>query len=342
MQAAILAGGLGTRLRPLTNRIPKAMAPVNGRPFLEYELELLASHGVDDIVLCVGYLGEGIRAHFGDGARFGVRIRYSSEGERLLGPVGALKMAERMLRQTFFVTYGDAYLRLDYRAMMDALLAQEELALMAVYRNEGRFGRSDVVVKDGFVDVYDKEKSAPGMGWINFGVTAMKKQALGAADAGRVCDEPTFYGKLIGARQLRAYEVNERFYEVGSEASLREFSGLIAASTRGAGVAPTSEGTGSPEACSSLGGAPKRSAKSSPGQSCPQDQSTPSQRPDSPLAWHHESVRHHWTKIIFLSIKGCSHWTSIWPYHGIEEPRLRRGRSSGTYSWKTGVSCRRS
>ncbi len=224
MQAAILAGGLGTRLRPLTIKVPKAMAPVNGRPFLEYELELLASHGVDDVVLCVGYMGEQIRGHFGDGSRFGVRIRYSSEGERLLGPIGALKMAERMLREEFFVTYGDAYLRLDYRKMMDALLEREELGVMAVYRNQGRYGRSDVVVKDGFVTVYDKEESAPGMEWINFGVTAMKKGALGYVEAGRVCSEPAFYGRLVKEGELRAFEVRERFYEIGSERSLEEFA----------------------------------------------------------------------------------------------------------------------
>ena len=197
MQAAILAGGLGTRLRPLTDKVPKAMAPVNGRPFLEYELELLASHGVDDIVLCVGYKGEMIRGHFGDGSAFGVRIRYSSEGERLLG--------------------------------------QEELAVMAVYRNQGRFGRNDVVVKDGFVTAYDKVNQVPGMEWINFGVTAMKRGALAKVEPGRVTDEPTFYGMLVRERQLRALEADERFYEVGSERSLAEFAEFVSSrrATRG-------------------------------------------------------------------------------------------------------------
>ena len=236
MQAAILAGGLGTRLRPLTDKVPKAMAPVNGRPFLEYELELLASHGVDDIVLCVGYKGEMIRDHFGDGSGFGVKIRYSSEGERLLGPIGGLKMAERMLRKEFFVTYGDAYLRLDYRGMMDALMGHEELAVMAVYRNQGRHGRSDVVVKDGFVAAYDKVSQVPGMEWINFGVTAMRRDALAKVEPGRVTDEQTFYGRLVRERQLRALEVSERFYEVGSERSLAEFAGFVSdrGATRGA------------------------------------------------------------------------------------------------------------
>ena len=230
MQAAILAGGLGTRLRPLTDRVPKAMAPVNGRPFLEYELELLRDHGVDDIVLCVGYKGEMIRDHFGDGKALGVRIRYSSEGDRLLGPIGALKMAEGLLRKSFFVTYGDSYLRLDYRRMMDELLAREEPAMMAVLHNRGRYGRSDAVVKDGFVTTYDKETAAPGMDWVNFGVTAMKKEALASLERGRVCDEPTFYGRLAKDHRLRAFEAKERFYEIGSAESLEEFARFIAKS----------------------------------------------------------------------------------------------------------------
>ena len=233
MQVAILAGGLGTRLRPLTDKVPKAMAPVNGRPFLEYELELLRDNGVDDIVLCVGYKGEAIRDLFKVGKALGVEMRYSSEGERLLGPIGALKMAERYLGWSFFVTYGDSYLRLGYRGMMDELLAHEEPAVMAVYHNQGRHGRSDVVVKEGFVTAYDKESASPGMEWVNFGVTAMKKEALASVERGRVMDEPTFYGRLVREHRLRAFEVNERFYEIGSERSLKEFAGFVSGGQTG-------------------------------------------------------------------------------------------------------------
>jgi D-glycero-D-manno-heptose 1,7-bisphosphate phosphatase len=205
------------------------MAPVNGRPFLEYQIELLRDSGVDDFVLCVGYRGEDIRDHFKDGRGFGVAIRYSSEGDRLLGPIGALKLAEGLLGKRFFVTYGDAYLRLDYGRMMAALRGQEELALMAVYKNDGRLGRRDVVIEGGFVTVYDKERTTPGMEWTNFGVTAMKKEALASLERGRVCDEMSFYGPLISGKQLRAFEAKERFYEIGSARSLREFDEFISA-----------------------------------------------------------------------------------------------------------------
>jgi NDP-sugar pyrophosphorylase family protein len=227
MQAAILAGGLGTRLRPLTEKIPKAMVPINGRPFLEYEIELLRRSGVDELVMCIGYLGGKIEEHFGNGKSFGVTIEYSWDGERLLGPIGALKLAERLLGETFFVTYGDAYLRLDYRRMMDVLLRSGVPAVMAVYRNENRYGKSDVVVRNGFVVEYDKQKAVPGMHWINFGVTAMRREALASVIEGQFGDEEPFYGQLLTRGQLLAFETSERFYEIGSESSVRGFRNFI-------------------------------------------------------------------------------------------------------------------
>ncbi|MDG7007252.1 MAG: NTP transferase domain-containing protein [Nitrososphaerota archaeon] len=227
MQAAILAGGLGTRLRPLTNSVPKAMIPVNGRPFLEYEVDLLRKNEINDLVLCLGYLGEQVEEHFGDGTRFGVKVRYSHDGNELLGPIGGLKMAERLLEDEFFVTYGDAYLRTNYAEMMATLRRSTKPAVMAVYKNEGKLGKSDVIAKDGLVTAYDKKKTLPGMIWVNFGVSAMKKEALRSVVAGKFCDEETFYGGLVKRRQLAAYETFERFYEIGSERSLAEFRDFV-------------------------------------------------------------------------------------------------------------------
>jgi N-acetyl-alpha-D-muramate 1-phosphate uridylyltransferase len=228
VQAAILAGGLGTRLRPLTEKVPKAMVSVNGRPFLEYELELLKRNKVTDIVLCLGYLGEQVEEHFGDGRRFGVKIRYSHDGKELLGPIGGLKTAEHLLGDEFFVTYGDAYLRMNYEEMMAVLNQSKKLATMAVYKNEGRFGRSDIIAKNGFVVAYDKTRSLSGMLWVNFGVSALKKEALSEVEPGRYCDEETFYGALIKRKQLVSYQTYDRFYEIGSPQGLDEFARFIA------------------------------------------------------------------------------------------------------------------
>src|SRR5690348_17236437 len=133
MQMAILAGGLATRLRPITETIPKSMVPVQGKPFLEHQIALVRAHGVTDLVLCVGHLYQPIEAYFGDGSRFGLRIRYSVEADRLLGTGGALKQAEPLLEDRFFLMYGDSYLLYDYAEVMAR--ARDHEALMVVYHN---------------------------------------------------------------------------------------------------------------------------------------------------------------------------------------------------------------
>ena len=225
MQAAILVGGLGTRLGQLTKGVPKPMVVVRGKPFLEHEIGLLKSCGISDFVLCVGYLGEKVESHFGDGSRWGVRVRYSHDGPRLLGPAGALKRAERLLDEFFFVTYGDAYLRADYRGMMKALVESGSLGAMAVYENHNRYGKSDVEVSDGRVVRYDKRGG--GMDWVNFGVSALRKRALSLIPPERECGEEEFYGELIKRNELLAFPVADRFYEIGTPASLKEFELFI-------------------------------------------------------------------------------------------------------------------
>ena len=229
MQVAVLVGGLGTRLGKLTEDVPKPLVPVRGRPFLEYEIELLKKNGIDDFVLCVGYLGEKVESHFGDGSRWGVKVRYSYDGPRPLGPAGALKAAEPLLGERFFVTYGDAYLRADYKAMMKALLDSGRMALMAVFENRNRYGNSDVEVAGDRVVRYDKSSKGEGMEWVNFGVTALRKPALSLVKKGQRCDEEEFYGQLIRRGQLGAFRVEERFYEIGTPSSLAEFERFISA-----------------------------------------------------------------------------------------------------------------
>jgi NDP-sugar pyrophosphorylase family protein len=155
MQALILAGGLGTRLRPLTDELPKCMLPAGGKPFLEHQVRLLASRGVRDIVLCLGHLGERVLAYFGNGHRFGVNLSYAWERDGLLGTGGAIRNAEALLRPEFFVTYGDSYLLLDYRDIMRRFRQSDALGMMVVYRNEDRLEASNVVVRDGRVAAYD-------------------------------------------------------------------------------------------------------------------------------------------------------------------------------------------
>jgi NDP-sugar pyrophosphorylase family protein len=226
LQIVVLAGGLGTRLGPLTQRRPKSLILVNGRPFLEYQLVLFRRSGILDIVLCVGHLGQHIKKHLGDGPRFGVDIRYSEEREGLLGTAGAVRNAETLLANEFFLTYGDSYLLLDYQAVMDWFRQRDRLGLMVVYRNCNQLESSNVVVEGDFVRAYDKEGRTPGMEYINYGVSLLRKEAISLIPPGRQFSQEEFYQLLIEERQLLAFETPQRFYEIGSPAGLEEFREL--------------------------------------------------------------------------------------------------------------------
>jgi N-acetyl-alpha-D-muramate 1-phosphate uridylyltransferase len=231
MQAAILVGGLGTRLGSLTKDVPKPMILVDGKPFLEHEIGLLKRSGIVDFVLCVGHLGEKVEDHFGDGSELGVTIEYSYDGPKLLGPAGALKRAESLLRESFFVTYGDTYLRADYGGLMKTLLDSEKLGVMAVFKNHNKYGKSDVVVKGGRVVRYYKGGQGEGMDWVNYGVSALGRRALALVTEGKECGEEEFYGELIKRDELLAFPVEDRFYEIGTPGSLEEFKRFISTHT---------------------------------------------------------------------------------------------------------------
>ena len=228
MQMVILAGGLGTRMRPLTYELPKVLIPVNGKAFLHHQIDLLKEHGIRDIVLCVGHLADQIRTHFGDGGWLGVRIRYGEEREMLLGTAGALKNAEPLLEDDFFLLYGDSYLPMDYREVMRYFRPRGALGLMVVYHNSNQFERSNVIVRDGRVAVYDKEGRTPGMEYINSGLSVLRKEALSLVPAGRPFSQEELYRLLIERGDLLAWETKHRFYEIGSRQGLAEFRELLA------------------------------------------------------------------------------------------------------------------
>jgi N-acetyl-alpha-D-muramate 1-phosphate uridylyltransferase len=207
----------------MTQTVPKPMIPVHGKPFLEHEVVLLRDRGIEDFVFCIGYLGEKVEGYFGDGGRWGINVRYSRDGPKLMGPIGALKSAEPLLEERFFVTYGDAYLRADYGGIMKALIESKRLAVMAVYENRNRYGKSDVVVRGDKVVRYDKKSPGAGMDWVNFGVSALRRSALDIVPAGTECGEEQFYGELIKRDELLAFPVQDRFYEIGTPDSLNEF-----------------------------------------------------------------------------------------------------------------------
>lgn len=222
LPVAILAGGLATRMRPITETIPKILIDVAGRPFGEHQIELLRSHGLNHIVLCVGYLGEMVKAAFGDGSQWGIRLEYSFDGAQLLGTGGALKKALPLLGDEFFVLYGDSYLGCSYNAVEQAFRQSRKAGLMTVLRNENHWDRSNVIFRDGQIVIYDKKQQSTDMHYIDYGLGVLQASALSDYASDQVFDLSDVYQTLIRQGQLAGYEVSQRFYEIGSPQGLEE------------------------------------------------------------------------------------------------------------------------
>jgi N-acetyl-alpha-D-muramate 1-phosphate uridylyltransferase len=218
---AILAGGLATRLRPLTETVPKALLEVAGEPFISHQLRLLHTQGIEHVVLCVGYLGEMIQQVVGDGKKWGLNVSYSSDADKLLGTGGALKQALPLLGERFFVLYGDSYLNGDFAAAARAHELSGKRGLMTVLLNDDKWDRSNVLFRDGQIIRYDKVQRAE-MRHIDWGLGILRAEAFDRYGAGDVFDLASVYRQLLDSRQLAGYEVPERFYEIGSADGLRE------------------------------------------------------------------------------------------------------------------------
>ena len=219
MQMIILAGGKGTRLGELTSNTPKSMIIIDGKPFLEYQIELIKKHNITDIILCTGHLHKHIERYFGDGSKFGVQIRYNTDDR--LGTWGAIKNAKDLLDKTFFVMYGDSYLPIDYSDVEISFMASGFPAMMVVYKNEGKYDRSNVSYCNGKIVHYGYEAD---MTYIDYGLSVFSKKCV-MYDYGRELKE--LVCSLVSMNKLKGYEVFERFYEIGSLSGLIEFEEYI-------------------------------------------------------------------------------------------------------------------
>ena len=207
LPVAILAGGLATRLRPITQIIPKALIEVAGKPFIHHQLAYLKKQGIAQVVLCIGYLGEMIQEVVGDGSDFGLEVTYSPDGPVLLGTGGALRQALPVLGEDFFVLYGDSYL---------------PVALMTVLQNGDRWDKSNVVFEKGRLIEYNKEQTRPQMRFIDYGLGILNSRVLKSYSPGEPFDLAKVYNNLSLQGELVGFEVCERFYEIGSHSGIAE------------------------------------------------------------------------------------------------------------------------
>jgi len=228
LPVAILAGGLATRLHPVTASIPKALVDVAGRPFAEHQLDWLQRQGVERVVFCVAYLGEMIRDALGDGSRWKLQIDYVFDGGTLLGTAGALKRALPVLGEAFFVLYGDSLLTCNLPAIERAFRASGRAGLMTVFRNDDKWDRSNVLFNEGRLLRYDKVNRTPDMQHIDYGLGVLTDGALAPVPPDRPSDLAAVYQRLLADGDLAGVEVIDRFYEIGSPEGLEETRAFVA------------------------------------------------------------------------------------------------------------------
>ena len=223
----ILAGGLATRLRPVTENIPKALIKVGGQPFIAHQLRLLKSRGAQFVVILAWYKGEMIREYVGNGQQYGLDVQYAFDGDRPLGTAGAIHHALPLLKGPFFVLYGDSYLPCDYADIQAHFERNKKSGLMTVYRNQGKWDASNVEMRNGEILCYDKKNRTPLMEFIDYGLGLFRPEAFASLQLGQSADLAEIYQKLVAHHDLLAFEVKQRFYEVGSFDGLQELTELL-------------------------------------------------------------------------------------------------------------------
>lgn len=227
LPVVILAGGLATRLRPITETIPKSLVEVAGQPFIIRQLAYLRDQGVRRVVLCIGYFGEMIEAVVGNGERLGLDVVYSQDGPTLLGTGGALKKALSLIGEQFFVLYGDSFLPVDFAAVQRAFELSGQDALMTVLHNGNRWDKSNVLFEGGRLLEYNKRSPRADMAYIDYGLGVLSAKVIAGYPDGQPFDLADVYQNLSRQGQLAGLEVHERFYEIGSHSGLKEAEGYF-------------------------------------------------------------------------------------------------------------------
>ncbi|MEO8666350.1 MAG: sugar phosphate nucleotidyltransferase [Ignavibacteria bacterium] len=218
----LLAGGMATRLRPVTEKIPKSMLEVAGKPFILHQLDLLKKNNISKVIICASYLGEFIKEYLRKNHFHDLEIKYSFDGDRLLGTGGAVKKALSLLEDNFFVMYGDSYLNTDFQKINEYFFSNNKSGLMTVYRNEGKYDKSNIIFEDHQILSYDKNNFDDKMKYIDYGLGILtKKSFIDFADKNEF-DLEEVYKNLLKKNELLGFEVKERFYEIGSFEGLEE------------------------------------------------------------------------------------------------------------------------
>lgn len=225
----ILAGGLATRLRPITDKVPKSLIKINNEPFIFHQLRRLKNQGIREVVISIGFLGEMICDCVDDGSSFGLSVQYVSDGDTLLGTAGAIRNCLPQVGESFFVMYGDSYLTCDFTAVQHSFIHSKKIGLMTVFKNQGRWDRSNTIFNKNEIIQYDKKNPIPEMHYIDYGLGLLTKAAFTLPGVDRLTDLSELYQILLQHRQLAGFEIHERFYEIGSLSGIKEMNEFFSA-----------------------------------------------------------------------------------------------------------------
>ena len=225
---ALLAGGMATRLYPLSLDTPKSLIRVAGEPFIAHQLRWLRNNGLREIVICCGHLARQIQNFAGDGSRFGISIQYSHDGAEPRGTGGAIRAALPLLGKRFLIMYGDSWLSEPIEPIWRAYRQSGRPALMTVFRNDNRWERSNVEVRNGLVVRYNKRQPSSAMYFVDYGLSAMDSDVV-AHWKTSAFDLADIWTGLADYGMLAAWQARSRFYEIGSLTGLRETEAVISA-----------------------------------------------------------------------------------------------------------------
>lgn len=224
---AILAGGLATRLHPLTEDIPKSLLPISGKPFIDWQLDLLAKYGYRKIVICLSHLGKQIKEHVGDGSKYNLNVEYSFDGQEQLGTGGAILNALPLLGSKFAVIYGDSFLPIDYSEAEETFLNSNKPSLMTVYKNKGAFEKSNIVFRNGQIERYSKKNLDAEMEYLDYGLEYFDASVFDGKEVGNSFDLAILFEALVAAKKVEPFEVHKRFFEVGSFQGIRDLEAYL-------------------------------------------------------------------------------------------------------------------
>jgi len=222
LPVVILAGGLATRMKPITEKIPKSLIEVKGKPFIIHQLNYLKSQGIQNIVLCIGHLGDMIQSLIGSGESLGLNIKYSLDGDKLLGTGGAIKKSLPLVTKDFFVLYGDSFLPIHYKSVEEAYFLLKKNALITVVKNNDQWDKSNVEFESGKVLEYNKQHPNQNMHYIDYGLSILNQSIFDTYHENERFDLSDLYHKLSLHDHLAGFETFERFYEIGSQSGLKE------------------------------------------------------------------------------------------------------------------------